>query len=109
MKKQRRKYKLTDFLPQQAIDNFIQKQDEIKLQGKIEIIEDNLGDLAEYLGRDMIEAEELAILDIVDKYTPKDGDGNYAFDLLPFEYAWKIYETELEKKRELLVKFLREL
>jgi hypothetical protein len=44
------------------------------------------------LGRELTENEQIAILDIVDEYTPKDKDGNYLCHLLPFDYAWKVYK-----------------
>ena len=60
----------------------------------------------EYLGREITDDEEVAILRIVDKYTPVNKKGDYIVDLLPFEYAWKIY---LAKKDIELEQFLEGL
>lgn len=56
------------------------------------IIDDRLDNLSSFLGRDMTSKEEEALLDIVDEYTPKDDDGNYAGDLIGFDKAWDIYQ-----------------
>lgn len=56
------------------------------------IIDNRLEDLGQVLGRDVTEQEEASILDIVDEYTPKDRDGNYAGELISFEKAWEIHE-----------------
>ena len=52
----------------------------------------------------MTEEEEIAILEIVDEYTPKDKDGDYLVSLLPFEYAWEIYENKNEELDEFIGK-----
>lgn len=57
-------------------------------------IDERLEDLVEYLGRELTEGETSAILDIVDEYTPKDSKGNYLIELLPFDYAWRVYEAK---------------
>lgn len=54
-------------------------------------IDERLEDLSMGMGRDLTEKEELALLDIVDEYTPKDADGNYSGDLLPMDKAWEIH------------------
>jgi len=54
-------------------------------------IDNRLEDLSIGLGRDLTEKEQDAILTIVDEYTPKDADGNYAGDLLSMDKAWEIY------------------
>lgn len=58
------------------------------------VIDNRIEDLSAQLGRDLSEKEELSLLDIVDEYTPKDRDGNYAGDTIPFEKAWEIYEMK---------------
>lgn len=58
------------------------------------VIDNRIEDLSAQLGRDLSEKEELALLDIVDEYTPKDRDGNYAGDTIPFEKAWEILEMK---------------
>ncbi len=56
------------------------------------VIENRLDDLSEYLGRDLTLEQQGALLDIVDEYTPKDADGMYAGELLPFDKALEIME-----------------
>jgi hypothetical protein len=53
-------------------------------------IDQRLEDLSSSLGRDLTEQEESALLDIVDEYTPKDQEGNYAGDLIPMDKAYEI-------------------
>lgn len=60
----------------------------------VETIDNHFEDLSAFVGRDLTEKEQSAILDIVDDYTPKDRDGNYASELLPFDKAWEIYELK---------------
>lgn len=57
-------------------------------------IDQRIANLSDDLGRDLTDTEESALLDIVDEYTPKDQDGNYAGELIPFEKAWEIYEMK---------------
>lgn len=57
-------------------------------------IDNHLEDLQSYLGRNLTEEEQSGILEIVDDYTPKDSDGNYSGDLIPFYKAYEIYEMK---------------
>ena len=57
----------------------------------LEYIEDNLAKFQEKLGRDLTEAEESAILDIQDEFTPKDDKGNYIAPLLSADKAFEVY------------------
>jgi hypothetical protein len=64
----------------------------------VEIIDERLRYLGTLVvGKDLTEEEQMAILDIVDEYTPKDKDGNYLCSLLPFDYAWEIYQIKNKK------------
>ena len=65
-----------------------------RIKGNIEIIDDQFLELEEMIGRELTEEEQSEVLDIVDQYTPKDKEGNYLCSLLPFDYAWEIYETK---------------
>ena len=49
------------------------------------------------IGRKLTNQEEYDVLEIVDRYTPDDGKGRYLTDLLPFDYAWKIYVAKQER------------
>lgn len=68
------------------------------LQKNEEVIDNNLEDLSNYIGRPLTEKEEAGILEIVDEYTPKDEDGNYSGDLLPFDKAYEIYEMKNQSR-----------
>lgn len=57
-------------------------------------IDNQLEALSDKLGRDLTEAEQSSLLDIVDDYTPKGEDGNYLGAIIPFEKAWEIYELK---------------
>src|ERR1035437_7857154 len=105
MKKGTKKYKLEDFLPKNTFDNIFRELEDIRIEKNVDKINDNFEDLAEYLGGELTEYEESAILDIIDEFTPKDSDGNYVAGLIPFEYAWEIYEA----KREIMLKQLNKL
>ena len=59
-------------------------------------IDQNLELLEDYVGRELTEAEQSAILDIAEEYTPKDDDGNFMGPLIPFEKAWDIYEMKTQ-------------
>ena len=65
-----------------------------RIEGNVAIIDEQFLELQNMLGRELTEDEQSEVLDIVDQYTPKDKDGNYLCSLLPFDYAWEIYETK---------------
>ncbi len=74
-----------------AIEEYQYKEQE-KLSQNEELIDSRLHILSEYIGRQLTEDEQSAVLDIVDDYTPKDEDGKYAGEMIPFDKAWEIYE-----------------
>lgn len=71
-----------------------QHEEKERTEQNVERLDDGFEDLAAKVGRDLTEIEQSAILDIVDDYTPKDEDGNYAGDILSFDKAWEIYELK---------------
>lgn len=71
-----------------------QYQEQEKFSTNLETIDNRLEALSDALGRELSENEQVAILDIIDDYTPKDDKGNYAGELLPFDKAWNIYEMQ---------------
>lgn len=79
MEEQTRKYTLSDFL--QEKDNLAE-------------IDERFEALSAHIGRLLTKEETDDILDIVDEYTPKNENGNYLYPLIPFEYAWEIYEIK---------------
>ncbi len=96
MKNGERKYTLDDIIPKYSIsmDDLL----ETDLDANIEIIDENLEGLSYSIGRELTEEEEDEILMIVDEFTPKNEKGNYLVDLLPFDYAWEIYQAKLKRK-----------
>lgn len=85
---------LADIIPRYTLDDLIQRQEALRINDNVSEIDDRLEDLTEYLGRELTEDETSAILDIVDEYTPKDSDGNYLVGLIPFDYAWEVYQAK---------------
>ena len=57
-------------------------------------LDDHLDQVSAVAGRDLTEKEEDAILDIIDEFTSKDGDGKYSGSLLSPDKAWEIYELK---------------
>lgn len=77
-----------------------QRHEEVaRTEENIEALDDNFEDLSALVGRDLTDAEQSAVLDIVDDYTPKDRDGNYSGEILPFEKAWEIYELKAQAQK----------
>lgn len=71
-----------------------------RTEENVEVLDSNFESLAELVGRDLSEAEQSAVLDIVDKYTPKDREGNYAGEIMSFEDAWEIYELKTQSAKK---------
>lgn len=81
---------------QRALETIEQRQyqEQSKIATNLDTIDNRLDALADALGRDLSENEQIAILDIIDDYTPKDSSGKYAGELLPFDKAYEIYEMK---------------
>ncbi|MDR3642873.1 MAG: hypothetical protein P4L74_04575 [Candidatus Doudnabacteria bacterium] len=107
MKNKAQKFASDTMLPKMSLEDVFwvvmeehkvaQKQasdEDQRIEGNIGIIDEQFLELEEIVGRELTEEEQSAILDIVDEYTPKDKDGNYLCSLLPFDYAWEIYEVK---------------
>lgn len=69
-----------------------------RVSENLETIDSSLELLDEYAGRSLTEAEQSAILDIVDDYSPKGSDGNY-LSTIPFEKAYDIYELQQQASK----------
>lgn len=65
-----------------------------KVNSNLNVIDQNFESLSAFVGRDLSEKEQSAVLDIVDNYTPKDADGNYQGAIMDFDKAWEIYELK---------------
>ena len=87
---------------QRAIESVKEyRENEAKaLEKNEEIIDNNLEDLESYVGKKLTEKEQSGILEIVDEYTPKDEDGNYSGDLLPFDKAYEIYQLKNQTRTQ---------
>ena len=94
MGEQQRRYTLADILGRYTLEDLFREQKKLRVKDNLAIIDELLEDLEEDSGRELTEHETSAILDIVDEYTPKDDKGNYIVELLPFDYAWEIYEAK---------------
>ncbi len=70
-----------------------------RTEENVDVLDDRLEDLSAVVGRDLSEKEQLALLEIVDDYTPKDREGNYLGEIMPFEKAWRIYELEQQASK----------
>jgi hypothetical protein len=99
--KKKPKTTLADILSKCNLPNSTPEQDEASIQINTIEIDRRLDELSESIGRELTNEEEEDLLSIVDELTPTKYDGTYMVDLLPFDYAWKIYlakkEIELEK------------
>ncbi len=104
MKKQKEisLYTRADIQTRYTLENILGKE-YLELEENVAEIDENMENLVAYIGRDLTVYEECRVLEIVDEYTPKDKDGNYSEDLIPFDQAWKIFQT---KKEEGWKKFL---
>lgn len=94
-KTNKKNIRLADVFPELTPEYFDNRMEELRVEANVQIIEDKFADLEEYLDREITEKEQDAILDIIDEFTPKDKDGNYLVDLLPFEYAWQIHQAKI--------------
>lgn len=91
--------KIQESAEARAIEAFDKRQYEqtARIENNLNSIDERLEVLSEYLGRDVTDDEESALLDIVDDFTPKNEDGSYAGALLPFDKAWDIYEMRQQQ------------
>lgn len=72
-----------------------ERYEEIEKTNKnLQTIDSGIESLSDTIGRDLTDAEQSSVLDIVDAYTPQDANGNYLGPLLPFDKAWEIYELK---------------
>ena len=64
------------------------------INSNMESLDNQIESLSDFVGRKLTGKEESSILDIVDEYTPKDENGNYAGQTIPMDKAWEIYELK---------------
>jgi hypothetical protein len=87
-----------NILPKDVVEEFFDQQrlgQSDLVKKNIDMIDDCINDLAKSIGRELTSNEEEAILDIVDELSPKDEDGFYLTELIPFDYAWKVYKARI--------------
>ncbi len=76
-----------------------QRLESRRFETNVKTIDENLEDLSVAVGRDLTEAEQAAILEIQDEFTPTDEDGMYIGPLFSAEKAWQIYELQQESQK----------
>jgi hypothetical protein len=94
----KRRYTLRDVVRGYTVSEILKAQEALRMEYGIAMIDKNLEELADSVGRLLTVQETSDILDVVDEYTPKDKDGNYLGPMLPFDYAWVIYQIKRESK-----------
>jgi|GEM_PF-2638718 len=73
---------------------------ERQVRESMEVVEHRLAELEDSIGRNLSEVEQMGILDVVDELTPKDKKGDYLYELIPFEYAWDVYQIKRKRMFE---------
>ena len=103
MDEEPKKLTLGDILPKPTLDDVIERQECECEQCRAEMkqaedeIDQHLDQLQEYIGRELVEIERRAVLDIVEKNSTKDEDGNIVL-YFSFIQAWKIYGQQIAKR-----------
>jgi hypothetical protein len=97
MKKKPKKIKLEDVIQKYTLDDVVESEEyKEEMEQAENEIEQHLELLQEYIGRELVEIERRAVLDIVGEYSTKDDDG-YIVLYFSFIQAWKIYEHQRKK------------
>ena len=73
-----------------------EQEEEIALERNEEVIDENLEQLQESIGRKLTQKQEEDILSIVDEFSPTGPDGKY-ITLFPFDKAFEIYQLRNAK------------
>jgi hypothetical protein len=103
MDEEPKKLTLGDILPKPTLDDVIERQECECEQCRAEMkqaedeIDQHLDQLQEYIGRELVEIERRAVLDIVGENSTKDEEGNIIL-YFSFIQAWKIYEQQIAKR-----------
>jgi hypothetical protein len=97
MKKKPKKIKLEDVIQKYTLDDVVESEEyKEEMEQAENEIEQHLELLQAYIGRELVEIERRAVLDIVGEYSTKDDDG-YIVLYFSFIQAWKIYEHQRKK------------
>jgi uncharacterized membrane protein YqiK len=96
---QRREQELAERIESQAIERLERRQvEEVNaIAENEEIIDDNLANLQDVIGRKLTARQEEEILSIVDEFSPTGSDGKYV-TLFPFDKAYEIFELRQAQK-----------
>ena len=86
-----------DLSPQFTTKYFLKRIEEAEVEKYVGVVNKNLFDLSEYLGRYITDEERRAVINIVDKYSVRDRKGEI-IEYLPFDYAWQIYKYRKLRK-----------
>ena len=94
MSEEPKKIKLEDILPKYTLDDVVESDGLKKAIEEAEAeIDKHFDRLQEHIGRELVEIERQAILNIVEKNSTKDEEGNIVL-FFSFIQAWKIYEIQ---------------
>lgn len=103
MDEEPKKLTLGDILPKPTLDDVIERpececeQCRAEMKQAEDEIDQHLDQLQEYIGRELVEIERRAVLDIVGENSTKDEEGNIIL-YFSFIQAWKIYEQQIAKR-----------
>jgi hypothetical protein len=108
MENENQKYTLDDFIKMCDSDKVFRELKKADREAYVARIIDGLTKLEAHIGRDLTEYESIAVFDIAEEFTPKDGNGkHWVEELLPLPYAWKIYEARRKIILDRFCKLLR--
>lgn len=97
MRKKPKKIKLEDVIQKYTLDDVVESEEYKEAMEKAENeIDQHLELLQEHVGRELVDIERRAVLDIVDEFSTKDDEG-YIILYFSFIQAWKIYEVRRKK------------
>lgn len=71
-----------------------QQQEQIAYRDNLKTLDENLEMISDIAGHPLTEDEQSKVLEIIDEYTAKDEDGNYAGAILPPDKAWELYQLK---------------
>lgn len=75
-------------------------QEQATYRENLQTLDEHIETISDIAGHPLTEDEQEKILDIIDDYTAKDEDGNYAGALLPPDKAWELYELKQKLAKE---------
>lgn len=76
-----------------------ERSDRVRIENNERTLDDQIEDVSVLIGRDLTDDEQVSLLEIMDKNSLTDDDGNI-LKLYPAEKAWDIYEIESRAGKE---------